>query len=236
MLEPQPRAKLQRKAGPDGACDDRDDRNQVARLGAVDVLLREGSAALPEVQAQQVGLADAEDELDPLRFDECRRRLTQLAEDVAAAQPGRHHPALADRHRFGRELVQEGRELVVVDQALGEGSVAPPAESMGRHHLVVLSRVPDARSRILGLDEAPVLMIGGLAVAAHFLDVDVVAKAVDRLLLFLGRGEVHPRSNHRLPGCLGSVRSAPPIPGRSGRARASRAPGRSRSRWREARP
>jgi len=73
-------------------------------------------------------LADAEDQLDPVFAHEPRAELTELLKDRTASQLGLHHPALADRHRVGRKLRQEGLEHVEVDETPAERGISAPAE------------------------------------------------------------------------------------------------------------
>jgi hypothetical protein len=94
---------------------------------------------------------------------------------------GDHHAALTDRDPFGGHLGQEPRQLVVLDQPLAEGRVAAPADARGGYDRAVrLGGVEDARGGVLRLDQAPVPMVRGGAVAPHLLDIDVVAEAIDR--------------------------------------------------------
>jgi hypothetical protein len=167
-----------------------DDRDQVAGVGAVDVLLRVGSSALPQIQAQEVGLAGSEDELDALLARKLLGEGLQLREQLAPAKVLHHHAALAHRHRLEGYLVQEGAEPVLTDLALREGPVPSPAEPRRPDHLALAGGVEDPAAVVLGLDEETVLVVGDAGVAAHLLDVDVVAEAIDGAPLCLGLGEV----------------------------------------------
>ena len=75
----------------------------------------------------------------------------------------------------------------MVDLAFGE-AVAAPGEPRGRDDLVALAGEEDPAVLVLGLDEAPALVVGDVAVATHLVDVDVVAEAVHRFEVVLGLG------------------------------------------------
>ncbi len=171
------------------------DGNQVARLGAVDVPLRVGPAALPQVQAQQMRLALAEDELDALGLDEARAHLAELLVDGTAAKMRHDHAALAHDHGLGGQLREEGRELVALDLPLRE-AVAAPAEAVGGDHLALRRRVEDQRPLVLGLHQQAALVVGRRPVAAHLLHVHLVAEPIDGELLLLGLGHVEAFPDH----------------------------------------
>jgi len=73
----------------------------------------------------------------------------------------------------------------VIDQVLGKGRIASPAETTGGHDFAVFQGVGDARGLVFGLVAHLALVIGRLSVASHLGHIDFVAEAVDRLLLSL---------------------------------------------------
>ena len=97
--------------------------------------------------------------------------------------------ALADGDRRSRQLGEERREAVLVDHALRQRRVAAPREARRSHDLAIDRGVGDAALFVAVLVQHALLVVGDGLVTPHLLDVDVVAQAVDRALLFLGLGD-----------------------------------------------
>ena len=79
----------------------------------------------------------------------------------------------------------------MIGEALCERRVAAPAHARSRYDFSVRGRVEDACRVVFGFAEAPIFVIRDPGITAHFRDVNLVAKAVDRFFFFLAPGCVN---------------------------------------------
>jgi hypothetical protein len=144
------------------------------------------SASLAHVQAEQVRLASAEDQLDAIFLHELRAEFAEFLEQRAAPHLGLDHATLTDGHGRERQLGNKRCEHVVIDQMLGERRVAAPAEARSRNDVAISRRVVNACRLLLALHQHLALVIGRLAVTPQLGHVDLVAEAVDGIFFLLG--------------------------------------------------
>src|SRR5450631_1832895 len=132
-------------------------------------------------------LARAEHDPDVMVRGALAPTFEQVVDQAGAAVARHDHDPLPHGQHARWQLIEERREAVFVDLASGE-AVGAPAEPGCPHHFVSVAGEEDPGPLVLDFDEASADVIGGLLIATHLLDVDRIAKPVDRLLLVFGLG------------------------------------------------
>ena len=169
-----------------GVGDERDERDEVSRRRAVDVVGRVRTLAHLQVERQEMRLATTEHQTQVLHVGDRAAVAQQLVEHARSAMGREHRVALADAHHVGRELREERGELVLVDLTIRK-AVTTPRHARRGYDLVAVPGVADPAVFVFGFREPAVVTAGDVVIPLHLLHVDRIPKPLHSLDVGDGR-------------------------------------------------
>ncbi len=167
-----------------------DQRDQITCFRAVDVATGIGAEPHAHIEIEVMRFAVAEGQLNSVLVDEFYVMTKQCPQHFAAPMIGRHHEALADDNLIGRDVFKKLAKIILANVAVRQRRVATPGEAHCGDDLgpVITVDLGDEQAAlaVFRFDQHPRGMIGGTAIAVHFLDVNFITQAIGQVFLRVG--------------------------------------------------